>query len=77
MGIKQVTITTCTCDVCGEDCAKDESALKIQINSGDGRDVGPSYIYAKISVEHPYGCSNGIVCRKCQKEWFSHYFKED
>lgn len=53
MGIQTKTVVTCTCDVCGEACCPEDNKLSIEINGGDGRDVGPSTIYATIFIEHP------------------------
>ena len=73
MGIQTKTVTECDCDVCGRVCKPEDTKLHVQINSGDGRDVGPSTIYAVVMVEHPYCCDRGIVCKSCQKEWLQKY----
>ncbi len=73
MGIRTKTVTECTCDVCGSACSQEDTKLRIAINGGDGRDVGPSEIYATVMVMHPYRCDKGIVCKKCQKEWLQRY----
>ena len=76
MGIQTKTVTECTCDVCGRACKPEDTKLRVQINGGDGRDVGPSMIYATVMVEHPYRCEKGIVCKSCQKEWLQEYINE-
>lgn len=73
MGIQTKTVTECTCDVCGNVCQPDDTKLRVQINNGDGRDVAPSEIYARVMVKHPYGCEMGIVCKSCQKKWLQMY----
>jgi len=73
MGVTKKEIIECTCDVCDNPCDQYESRFEIQINGGDGRDVGPSKIRGLITVEHPYRCSSGVVCKKCQKEWLQRY----
>lgn len=73
MGIQTKTVTECTCDVCGNACRPDDTKLRVQINGGDGRDVGPSEIYATVMVNHPYRCDKGVVCKACQKKWLQRY----
>lgn len=41
-------MTECVCDVCGEACKPEDNKLRVQINVGDGHDVGPSVIYATV-----------------------------
>jgi hypothetical protein len=72
MGIQTKTVTECTCDVCGNGCQQEDAKLRVQINGGD-RDIGPSTIYATVTVDHPYRCNKGIVCKKCQKKWLQEY----
>lgn len=55
MGIKTRTITECTCDICRSECNDDDNYIVIEIHPGDGQDVGPSYMTAKLSVDFQYG----------------------
>ena len=73
MGIKTKTTEECTCDVCQKPCGKNDGIIQIQVNGGDGRDVGPASIDGKIVFNQPYGCSNGIVCKACKREWLARY----
>lgn len=73
MGVTTRTITTCTCDVCGKECQQGEGVIAIQVNSGDGRDVGPATINGTLTFNQPYGCDKGIVCRSCKLEWLRRY----
>jgi hypothetical protein len=73
MGIKTRTITECTCDICHAPCEADESCIAIEIHPGDGRDVGPSYMTAKLSVNFQYGVSNGICCKACKLKFLRKY----
>jgi hypothetical protein len=75
MGIKTKEITECTCDVCGKVCEVFESEFCVTINSGDGRDVGPSEIFGKVYVNNPYGYSKGIVCKECKIKWLKIYLE--
>ena len=75
MGVSKTVVVSCTCDVCGKPCEETDNYLHIEINGGDGRDVGSSYIHAKIQVTKPYAVSGGIVCKTCQVEWLSRYVK--
>ena len=73
MGIKTKTIEECTCDICQKPCGKNEGEIVIHVNGGDGRDIGPATITGKIVFNQPYGCSGGIVCNQCKKEWLALY----
>lgn len=73
MGIETKTIRIITCDICGSACGEDDGKIKIQVNSGDGRDVGPATIEGRVSFFQPYGAQNGIVCVPCKKKWLSNY----
>ena len=73
MGIKTKTIEVVTCDICYKQCSKDEGEIVIQVNGGDGRDVGPATITGELAFHQPYGCSKGIVCKQCKKEWLTRY----
>lgn len=73
MGLKKTELIECTCDVCGAAMHPNDTKGAIAINGGDGRDVGPSEIFVSVRVEHPYKCTNGFVCKSCQKEWLQRY----
>jgi hypothetical protein len=76
MGINTKTIEIITCDICGVNCGKNDSDINIQVNGGDGRDVGPATINAKLVFNQPYGCSNGIVCFDCKIKFLKQYLKD-
>ena len=76
MGIEQKTITIVTCDICGNQCGKDDGAISIQVNGGDGRDVGPATIDGELRFTQPYGVSNGIICRACKVKWLRQYIEQ-
>lgn len=73
MGISKREIIEYFCDLCLKQMEMNENIIDVIINSGD-RDVGPSVITAHFSLDIPYGCSNGIVCRECQIKYFRKYF---
>jgi hypothetical protein len=73
MGITKREIIEVTCDICGADCKETDSLISIQVNGGDGRDVGPAIITATLKFTQPYGCSNGIVCGGCKLKYLSAY----
>lgn len=73
MGLVTRTVTECTCDLCQQPCQPDDSCIAIQIHPGDGRDVGPSYMTAKLSVDFQYGVSNGICCFACKMKFLRKY----
>ena len=73
MGITTRTVKECTCDVCGSACGELDGAIKIQVNSGDGRDVGPATIDAVLTFNQPYGASKGVVCVGCKQKWLAIY----
>lgn len=75
MGKVTLEIVKCTCDICGTECNEEDSKVEIKVNNGDGRDVGPAYIYSTLSFEQPYKCSNGIVCLSCKKKYLTKYVK--
>lgn len=78
MAKKIQTITTCTCDLCGNECAEAEGTVEIQIDGGDGRDVGPGFIRGCFAVFLPYGVDGvdgGEVCRTCLLKWLGVYVK--
>ncbi len=76
MGIKQTVITECYCDICRNKCEPNDGIIKIQVNGGDGRDVGPAYINGALSFYQPYGCSDGIVCHQCKVKFLQRYLKD-
>ena len=73
--MSNISITTeeCTCDICKMPCGKDDGKILIQVNAGDGRDVGPATINGLLQFNQPYGVSRGIVCRSCKKAWLTRY----
>lgn len=73
MGIKTRTVKECTCDVCGSACNEGDGEITIQVNSGDGRDVGPATINGTLTFNQPYGVNQGIVCVACKQKWLTHY----
>jgi hypothetical protein len=73
MGISTTQITVYTCDLCGSECIKEDGEISIPVNNGDGRDVGPATIDAKLVFNQPYGCHNGVVCGACKFKWLWHY----
>lgn len=73
MGITTKTVRECTCDVCGKACGEHEGKISIQVNNGDGRDVGPATINGTLTFNQPYGCATGIVCEACKLKWLNVY----
>lgn len=73
--MSSITTKQFFCDVCGKRCNKDENEIRIAINGGDGRDVGPSTIYATLYVDHPYGISGGLVCAICCRKWLQEWLE--
>lgn len=73
MGVTTKTVTVCTCDVCGKECQPQEGYVSIEVNGGDGRDVGPATISGMLTFNQPYGCDRGVVCRSCKLEWLRRY----
>lgn len=73
MGINTKTIVSCTCDICNKPCNKNDGNISIQVNGGDGRDVGPATIDGMLVFNQPYGCSKGIVCKACKKIFLAEY----
>ena len=76
MGIVVKQVTLCTCDICGSECDKHDGEFGVQVNGGDGRDVGPAYVRGTIFFEQPYGCTAGILCHTCKIKWLARYLKE-
>ena len=73
MGISTKAITEITCDLCGEECGAFDGAIDIQVNSGDGRDVGPATLTAVFRFDQPYGVHGGIICKACKFKWLRAY----
>lgn len=73
MGANVRTITTYTCDICHQECGPNDSCIAVEIHPGDGRDVGPSSMTAKLSVDFQYGVSNGICCNACKAKFLREY----
>lgn len=73
MGVVKKTVVDVTCDVCKQACGESDGEVSIQVHGGDGRDVGPTYIYGTLRFHNPYVCDKGIVCKKCKFEWLSRY----
>jgi hypothetical protein len=69
------TITTVTCDICIRECGINDNVIKINVNGGDGRDVGPATIYGELKFNQPYGVSGGIICNQCKMNWLDYYVK--
>lgn len=76
MGIVEKTVRAVTCDVCQKPCGEHGGDIRIQVNGGDGRDVGPAHIYGSLRFVQPYGCTKGIVCKACKLEWLKRYVIE-
>lgn len=76
MGITKKTIFIYKCDLCKAECAEDDTRIKIELNKGDGRDVGPAYLHGTLRVNQPYGTDNGIVCKQCKFTWLKKYLSE-
>lgn len=76
MGVKTETVRTVTCDICHKECGERDGDISIQVNSGDGRDVGPAMIFGRLQFDQPYGCQNGIICTECKIKYLSLYVRE-
>ena len=75
MAKKTQTITTYTCDLCGSECDEIDGIVEIQVDSGDGRDIGPGYIRGRIAAYLPYRADRGEVCKPCLLKWLDVYVK--
>jgi len=75
MGVVKKMISICTCDLCKQECQESDNRIEIQIDNGDGRDVGPGYLVANLRLELPYRVSGGVICRPCSMKWLSRYVK--
>lgn len=75
VGIETKTVTTVTCDICGNQCGESDGEIRIQVNSGD-RDVGPATIDGELRFTQPYGVSNGIICMSCKHKWLQLYLDQ-
>jgi len=73
MGITTKTVTVVTCDLCWKECGSSDGEIRIQVTSGDGRDVGPGYAVAVMALDIPYQASRGIVCRACKLKLLREY----
>jgi hypothetical protein len=62
----------CTCDLCGAECSKYDMKFDIDINVGC-RDVGATQIKCKLDLYIPYGPTNALVCKSCQKKYLQKY----
>ena len=76
MGISTKTITVCTCDICGAECSMTDNEIYVQVNGGDGRDVGPAYVYGDLLFCQPYSVDKGVVCKACKIKWLKRYIAE-
>ena len=75
MAKKTQTVTTCTCDLCGNECDEADGIVEIQVDGGDGRDVGPGFIRGRIAAFLPYRADRGEVCKLCLLKWLGVYVK--
>lgn len=75
MAKKTQTVTTCTCDLCGNECDETDGIVEIQVDGGDGRDVGPGFIRGRITAFLPYRSERGEVCKPCLLKWLGVYVK--
>ena len=73
MGISTKTVTEITCDLCGAECSVFYGVIDIQVNGGDGRDVGPATLTAAFRFDQPYGVQGGIICEACKFKWLRIY----
>lgn len=73
MGIRTISQVVITCDICESECGEKDGQINIQVNGGDGRDVGPATVEGNISFFQPYGVSDGIICVACKKKWLTKY----
>jgi len=76
MAVKTYSVVEVTCDLCGAECAGDDGNIYIEVNGGDGRDVGPAYISGRISFTQPYKCASGDLCQKCKLAWLRRYVED-
>ena len=78
MGVKRSVVFHISCDICGAECGGDgdSGVIRHEVNGGDGRDVGPAYVYGEIKFFQPYGCDKGIVCEKCKMKYLAAYLAE-
>lgn len=74
-GMSKVVTEQFFCDVCRKECGEHNNEIRIAINGGDGRDVGPSVIYATVYVNHPYVVSGGLVCAACCRKWLQKWLE--
>lgn len=69
------TQTVTTCDLCGDECSETDNLIEIQVDGGDGRDVGPSLIRGQVAVFLPYRTERGDICKPCLLRWLGVYVK--
>lgn len=77
MGIKTHTVTVATCDMCHAECGGTDGEIRIQVNNGDGRDVGPAFVSGELRFDQPYGVSGGILCQACKFKWLRKYLEQE
>lgn len=77
MGITTKEIDIATCDICKAECGEADGNITIKVNDGDGRDVGPATINGKLVFNQPYGCQDGIVCRRCKLRFLFRYLESE
>ncbi len=77
MGIVKTTVEVITCDSCGHNCGKNDGDIYIEVNGGDGRDVGPATITGTLRFTQPYGVSNGIICSFCKEAYLRQYLESN
>ena len=75
MGVLTKTSIIVTCDICHEGCNEEDGRIEIQVNGGDGRDVGPATINGYLTFTQPYQVSCGIICKDCKKKYLRKYLE--
>jgi hypothetical protein len=65
VGVVTKTVKVVTCDLCGNRCGENDNQIDFAINGGDGRDVGPTRIQGRITLNAPYAVSDGLLCNNC------------
>lgn len=77
MGVSTRTVTVISCDLCGDECGAFDGVIEIEVNSGDGRDVGPATLTAAFRLDRPYGVQGGIICKTCKLKWLGIYLERN
>lgn len=77
MGVTTKTVTVVTCDLCWKECGANDGEIRVQVTPGDGRDVGPGYAVAVMTLDIPYQSCRGIVCRECKMKILREYVRSD